>query len=133
MKPKRWFCSSSWLPKAGTFCDYAQAKGRLQHSHQPLSIYHSMLPHLLPSPETSSTKRHAWPMKCITSFFSFISFLRNLSSTMVIPLGYVFLADSKSGICTSTAVVRLLRFWKARNVNHGCELMGSTCSSWTWR
>ncbi|CAN6882915.1 unnamed protein product [Brassica oleracea] len=38
-----------------------------------------------------------------------------------IPLGHL-----KADYCTNTIVVHLLRFWEARNVKKGSELMGST-------
>uniref|UniRef100_A0A0D3AST4 DUF223 domain-containing protein n=1 Tax=Brassica oleracea var. oleracea TaxID=109376 RepID=A0A0D3AST4_BRAOL len=36
----------------------------------------------------------------------------------------IFLSDLKTGRCSSTVQVRLLRFWEARNVRRGGELMG---------
>ncbi|CDY67457.1 BnaUnng02200D [Brassica napus] len=36
---------------------------------------------------------------------------------------YTLLADLKAGRCSNTAAVRLLRFWEARNVKKGGELM----------
>ncbi|CAH8367856.1 unnamed protein product [Eruca vesicaria subsp. sativa] len=35
----------------------------------------------------------------------------------------VFFSDLKSGRCSSTVEVRLLRFWEARNPRRGRELM----------
>ena len=36
---------------------------------------------------------------------------------------YTFLANLRAGRCSNTAEVRLLRFWEARNINKGGELM----------
>ena len=36
----------------------------------------------------------------------------------------VFLSDLQAGRSSSTVEVRLLRFWEARNVRRGGELMG---------
>ncbi|KAJ4890661.1 hypothetical protein Rs2_30409 [Raphanus sativus] len=36
---------------------------------------------------------------------------------------YILLADLRAGRCSNTAEVRLLRFWEARNINKGGELM----------
>ncbi|CAH8337466.1 unnamed protein product [Eruca vesicaria subsp. sativa] len=35
----------------------------------------------------------------------------------------IFLSDMRSGRCSDTVEVRLLRFWEARNVRKGGELM----------
>lgn len=35
----------------------------------------------------------------------------------------VFFSDLKSGMCSSTVEARLLRFWEAKNVKRGGELM----------
>ncbi|CAF1918840.1 unnamed protein product [Brassica napus] len=42
---------------------------------------------------------------------------------------FILLADLKAGRCSNTADVRLLRFWEARNVRKGGELMSLACSS----
>ncbi|KAG2286630.1 hypothetical protein Bca52824_046234 [Brassica carinata] len=36
---------------------------------------------------------------------------------------YTLLANLRAGRCSNTAEVRLLRFWEARNINKGGELM----------
>ncbi|WZZ32730.1 hypothetical protein YC2023_016131 [Brassica napus] len=36
---------------------------------------------------------------------------------------YTLLADLRAGRCSNTAEVCLLRFWEARNINKGKELM----------
>ena len=36
---------------------------------------------------------------------------------------YTLLADLRAGRCSKTAEVCLLRFWEARNINKGKELM----------
>ncbi|KAH0879425.1 hypothetical protein HID58_066819 [Brassica napus] len=45
-----------------------------------------------------------------------------------IPLGHL-----KADYCTNTIVVHLLRFWEARNVKKGSELMGVLIWSWWMR
>ncbi|KAL0826959.1 hypothetical protein Bca101_050636 [Brassica carinata] len=42
---------------------------------------------------------------------------------------FILLADLKAGRCSNTADIRLLRFWEARNVRKGGELMSLACSS----
>lgn len=37
---------------------------------------------------------------------------------------FTMLADLKYGRCSTTAEVRILRFWEARNIKRGGELMG---------
>ncbi|KAG2265569.1 hypothetical protein Bca52824_072648 [Brassica carinata] len=37
---------------------------------------------------------------------------------------FTLLADIKAGRCSTTAEVRLLRFWEAPNVKRGSKLMG---------
>ncbi|KAH0882861.1 LOW QUALITY PROTEIN: hypothetical protein HID58_058957, partial [Brassica napus] len=41
----------------------------------------------------------------------------------------LLLGDLKAGCCSSTVVVRLMRFWEARNVKKANKLMVLICSS----
>lgn len=96
--------------KLETLCGYVQAKRRLQHSHQPLSINPSMIPHLLPSSVCTTIKRYVLHLQIRQFFLIIPSFLRNISSKMA--NSPVLLTDLKAGHCTSAIEVRLLWFWE---------------------
>lgn len=93
-----------------TLCGYVQAKRRLQHSHQPLSINPSMIPHLLPSSVSTTIKKYVLHLQIRQIFLIIPSFLRDISSKMA--NSPVLLTDLKAGHCTSAVEVRLLRFWE---------------------
>ncbi|XP_048603549.1 uncharacterized protein LOC106455044 [Brassica napus] len=71
----------------------------------------------------------------IDTFFTPIFYVINpLSPLFIIQLSSsppraMNITDLKAGRCSNTADVRLLRFWEARNVRKGGELMSLACSS----